>query len=248
MATLILEHSDNARSDRLGTLLRDHGHRLRVLRPHHGDAVPTSLHDIDALIALGGPASPLDDSVPYIEPVMALMRAAHKAEVPVVGVCLGCQLLARALGGTVERNEAGAECGWHSLRLSATGREDPLYAGIPWQSVQFHSHSFQVTKLPEGGRTLASSQQTPIQAFAVGVRSYAVQYHPECFRETIDRLVDHDAEHFAAAGTTVAAVHEQTKVHYADYDRLSQRFFESVALCLMPIDRRFAGIAKDLHH
>jgi len=248
MATLILEHSDNARSDRVGTLLRDHGHRLKIIRPHLGEPVPRTLAGIDAVIALGGPASPVDDSVPYLEPVMALMRAAHAAEVPVFGVCLGCQLLARALGGTVERNDKGAECGWHTLTLSPIGREDPLFAGLPWQGMQFHSHSFHVTKLPEGGRVLASSQQTPIQAFAVGVRSYAVQYHPECFRETIDRLVDHDEEHLTAAGTTVAAVHEQTKVHYADYDRLGQRFFETIALCLMPIDRRFAGITKDLHH
>ncbi|MBX3374807.1 MAG: type 1 glutamine amidotransferase [Phycisphaeraceae bacterium] len=247
MATLVLEHSDTARADRLGFLLRDHGHRMRLVRPHHGEAVPGSLNDIDAIVVMGGPAAPTDDTLPWMAPELDLLAAAHAAQMPILGICLGCQLLARALGGEVERLPA-PEIGFAPITLSPVGREDPLFAGVPWVHAQFHAHAWQVSKLPAGARLLASSAVTRVQAWSMGLRTFAVQYHPECRRATIEAIVAEETQTIRAAGTTAQDILRDLDRHWADYERTTDRFFESVALCLMPLDRRFAGIARDVHH
>src|SRR5690242_13136135 len=135
MAILVFEHSNDSGSERLGETLRDYGARLRVLHLHEGDHVPGDLDDVDGIISCGGPQAAYDDSVPWLEAQMNLMRQAHAEEMPVLGICLGSQILARALGGKVEKNPAGIEFGWHEVKLNPVGREDPLHAGIAWSSM-----------------------------------------------------------------------------------------------------------------
>jgi GMP synthase (glutamine-hydrolysing) len=248
MATVILEHSDRTRSDRLGEILRNHGHRLRVIQLHHDDPVPPDLDGIDAIISCGGPQSPLDDSLDWLEPQMELIRQAHASAVPILGLCLGCQIVTRALGGEVAELEGGPEIGWHEVRLTSTGREDPLYAGHAWSSMQIHWHRFHAATPPPGARVLAASDRTPVQAWALGLRTYAIQYHPESYPETIDGWAEQDPATVDQAGLSRETLRAQTDEHYQAMARLASRIFELVALVLMPLDRRFAGIVKDLHH
>ena len=103
MAILVFEHSDVTGSERLGETLRNHGHVLRVVSLHLGDAVPYDLDDVDGVVCCGGAGSALDDGQSWLEPQMDLLREAHERQMPIVGICLGSQILARALGGEVER-------------------------------------------------------------------------------------------------------------------------------------------------
>jgi GMP synthase (glutamine-hydrolysing) len=248
MATFIIEHSDRTGSDRLGEVLRDHGHRLEVIGAHRGEAIPTDLDDIDAIITCGGPQSPLDDDLPWLRPEMGLLRLAHEAARPVVGICLGCQILARALGGEVAPLECGIEWGFHELTLSGAGREDPLFAGIAWRSMQLHAHRFQVKTAPPGARVLASSMRTPIQAWGLGLRTYGIQYHPEAYARTIEAWADEEPQALEEAGLRRQQLADQIAEHYDAFARLADRLFNSMALLLMPLDRRYAGAIKDLHH
>lgn len=249
MATLVIEHSDTTGSDRLGEILRDHGHRLTIVQVHRGDPLPPDLDDVDAIVTCGGPQSPLDDSLPWIQEELELLRAAHESDRSIVGLCLGSQLLARAIGGEVEPlPDNGIEWGWHEVELTPVGREDPVFAGIAWRSIQLHSHRFHVSQAPAGARVLARSAKTPIQAWALGLRTYGFQYHPESRRSTIEAWMTQDPGDVREAGLSTEDVNRLTDEHFPAFERLAERLFRQIALVLMPIDRRFAGLAKDLHH
>lgn len=251
MAILVFEHSDSTNAERLAITLRDFGQRLRIVQLQHGDDVPPDLDDVDGLISCGGPQSAYDDSIEWLEPQMNLMRQAHAIGMPIVGLCLGSQILARALGGKVEKMPAsggGIEFGWHEVKLSPVGREDPLHFGIAWESMQFHHHRDQVSQLPPGAKLLASSDKCKNQTWLLGLRSYGFQYHPELTIETIERWMREEPEALQEAGVTVEQVRQQNAKYFAGFERLTQRLFEQIALFLMPVDRRYQGLVKDLHH
>lgn len=248
MSILVFEHSDSSGAERLGQTLRDYGHRLSIIHLHDGDDVPPDLDDIDGIISCGGPQSAYDDSIEWLEPQMRLIREAHEAQMPVVGLCLGCQILARALGGKVERMSGPIEFGWHEVKLTAAGREDPLHAGIAWNSLQFQHHRDHVSQLPPGAKLLASSARCTVQAWMLGLRTYGFQYHPEVTPATIERWAREEPEALDESNGTVDQLRTQTEAHYPAFERLSERLFESIALFLMPVDRRYQGLVKDLHH
>ncbi len=247
MAIVILDHSDDAGAKRLGSTLRDYGHRLRVVALHKGEPVPGDLDDVDGVISTGGPQSALDEH-PWRDPEVDFLRAAHKQELPVVGVCLGCQLLGAALGGTVDQVEGGIELGWQEVSLTPAGAEDPLFAGIAWRLVMPTWHREQVSRVPPGARVLARSQRCPVQAWVAGLRTYAFQFHPEADRATLDAWAAAEPEALREAGMLPATLREDTMQYYPAFERLTDRMFESMALYLLPADRRIRGVVKDLHH
>jgi GMP synthase (glutamine-hydrolysing) len=98
---------------------------------------------------------------------------------PVLGVCFGHQLLGSALGGRVERNPRGPEVGSRTVTLTAAGRADPLFEGLPASFLAPEAHEDHVSHVPPGARLLAGSSRTPVEAFAAGATIRAVQFHPE---------------------------------------------------------------------
>ncbi len=247
MAIVILEHSPSTGAMRLAAALRDYGHRLRVIELHAGAAVPADLDDTDGIVATGGAYS-ANDNEPWMEPEMKLLAMADEVQLPVIGICLGSQVLARALGGEVGPMEGGIELGWHEVALTPAGAEDPLYAGIAWTSMQFHWHQDQVTKVPDGARVLATSQRCQTQAWACGLRTYGFQYHPEVYADTVVAWAAQHPDDLLKARITLEELTTRTAEHYPTFERLSRRLFESIALLLVPSDRRYKGLVKDLHH
>jgi GMP synthase-like glutamine amidotransferase len=247
MSIVILQHSPSTGAMRLAAALRDYGHRLRVIELHAGAAVPSDLDDTDGIIATGGNYS-ANNNEPWLEPEMKLLAEADAAQLPVVGICLGSQVLARALGGEVSTMDGGIELGWHEVALTPVGAEDPLFAGIAWTSMQFHWHQDEVSKMPDGARVLATSQRCQAQAWAHGLRSYGFQYHPEVYADTAEAWAGQDPDDLQKAGITLDELQTQTAEHYPTFERLSTRLFESIAMLLVPSDRRYKGLVKDLHH
>lgn len=248
MAILIFEHGSPSGAERLGVTLRDYGQKLRIIRPVHGDSIPPDLDNVDGIISCGGPQSAYDDSLDWLEPQMQLIRTAHEIEMPVLGICLGCQILARALGGRVEKNPKGIEFGWHEINLTPAGREDSLHTGLPWTSMQFHHHRDHVAELPPGARLLASSEKCKVQAWSIGLRSYGFQHHPEVTINTIESWMRSEPEALQESNLSAEDLRRETQHLYPAFERLSRRLFESIALFLMPVDRRYEGIVKELHH
>lgn len=248
MAILVFEHTTRSGVQRLGHTLRNYGHRLRFVRRHLGDPIPMDLDDVDGIISCGGPQSANDDSLPWLEGEMALLRQAHEREMPVVGLCLGSQILARALGGEVSTMSDGPEFGWREVALTPPGREDPIHAGIPWKSIQAHFHYDCVTELPPGAKLLASSDCCKVQAWTIGLRTYAFQYHPEIDFATMAEVATDDPEMLSKSHLSQEELRTQTDQHFPAFERLTNRLFENIALLLMPVDRRYRGLVKDLHH
>lgn len=247
MAILVIEHSTETGIQRFGPVLSSYGHRLHIVRGDHHQTLPTSLDGIDGIVTCGGPQS-LTAPDAWLEPQMELIRQAHAAQLPIVGLCLGAQIVATALGGRVTAMPGGYELGWHDVMLSPQGREEPILAGIGWTTSQLHWHRDEVSELPPESRLLASSARCKNQAFAVGMRTYCFQFHPEVSAEAIEQWSLLEPKALGEAGITHEQLMEETKDHFPTFARISERLFDALALLVMPVDRRYQGVVKDLHH
>jgi len=176
LRALIIEHERETPGGLIYEWLADHGALVEELQVDV-DEREVDPRDYDLLIPLGSEFAAYDDTVPWLEREKRLLRAAADADVPVLGICFGGQLLARVLGGHSFRAEQ-SEIGWLPVRSS-----DPeLVPEGPW--FQWHFDSF---TLPEGATLLAESDAGP-QAYVIG-RSLGVQFHPEVTPQIMDEWV-----------------------------------------------------------
>ncbi len=156
--------------------------------------------DVDALVVLGGPQSAAEGQrSPVLEHSLRLLRRAVREDLPVLGVCLGAQLLALVLGGQVWAGRTrgkGPELGWQALRLTPRGRVDPAFHGFAEVDPVFHWHSDSFD-LPERAWRLAQTALYPNQAFRWGRWAYGLQFHLEVTGLMVSNLVDENAERFA---------------------------------------------------
>lgn len=232
MAILVLQHSQTCRPGRLGLTLRDHAFKLDIRRVDQGDPLPGDLDDVDGIISLGGPQQ-VDQDLPWIDGECALLRAAHEAQLPIVGICLGHELLAKALGGEVGPSQT-PEAGFVDVDILPGAHTDTLLAGIAWHSPQFAHHSYEVTKAPPGAQVLAKSAACAIQAFRAGLRSYGFQYHFEADRTIIEAIMHDGCPNPAHRHVDGGAIDAQLERHYATFARLADRLCVNIATCLIP--------------
>jgi GMP synthase-like glutamine amidotransferase len=173
MRITVLEHLAHEGSGVLGEVLDAAGADWHVVRLHAGDAVPA---DADALVVLGGDMNTDEaDRYPHLTDEVALLRRLVPHGVPVLGICLGAQLLAEATGGAVTHGQA--EIGYPPVTLTAEGRRDPLLGVLGEATPTFNAHGDHIAVGPEA-TVLASSAATRVHAFRVG-RAVGVQFHPE---------------------------------------------------------------------
>lgn len=244
MAILIFQHSDLSTPGRLGLTLRDHGLSTRIVRPDRGEPIPPDLDNVDGIVSLGGPQNMDEHKAepgrwPWIEHEMRLMREAHARQMPLVGLCLGSQMMAVALGGEVQPMPA-PEMGFHEWTILPAGQTDTVLSGIAWSSPTFQVHGREVAKLPPGAALLGSTKACKAQAWRAGMRSYGFQFHFECDRASIDRFAEADKDDFRRAGLGVDDVKRQADKHYAAYARLADRLCLNIAQYLFPPQMRGA--------
>ncbi len=146
-----------------------------------GASMPDSA-GYDGLIFMGGPMSVSDD-LPFIAAEMRLIERAAAAGVPILGVCLGSQMIAKALGGRVYRN-AKKEIGWYDIHITDAGQRDPLFRDLSSVERVFHWHG-DTFDLPSGAERLAFSELTYNQAYRIGRSIYGLQFHLEVTPEMI---------------------------------------------------------------
>lgn len=165
------------------------------------DGLPRDTGDL--LIVMGGPMS-VNDPDPWIAEEAAFIRSALLANKPVVGVCLGSQLMAKALGAVVRSGKA-LEIGMTPIRLTDAGKADPVFGSCPEAFDVFEWHG-EIFDLPNACMSLAGSDIAPLQAFRYGERAYGLLFHLEMEEGGIDALCRECAPDMTKAGLTAQQI------------------------------------------
>jgi GMP synthase-like glutamine amidotransferase len=175
MRVVVFRHEDGVDPGTIRPILESRGIEVQQADLFKGGSMPET-RGAAGLIFLGGTMCANDD-LPYLVEELRVIREAAKVGQPVFGVCLGAQMIAKALGATVHRN-AVEECGWHDVEMTVEAAADPVFSRLgPVERVfQLHHDMFD---LPEGAVRLAGSKACANQAFRYGEAIYGVQFHPE---------------------------------------------------------------------
>jgi GMP synthase (glutamine-hydrolysing) len=160
---------------------------VKLIRPFKGDRVPRRLGRHSGLILMGGPMGVYDQHKhPFLSDEMRLLEDALKEAKPILGVCLGSQLLAVALGAAVRKGER-KEIGWHQVALTKAAAEDELWSGVGPEFTAFHWHG-DVFALPRDAVSLARSRLTECQSFRYGASAYGLLCHLEVTEPIVRRM------------------------------------------------------------
>jgi GMP synthase-like glutamine amidotransferase len=227
MRALILTHHPSEGPGNIGAFLSSRGVLCETIPLCDGKKIPSEALEFDAIISMGGPMNVYEeDKYPFLRDETRLLKRALALKIPILGVCLGAQMIAKAAGARIVRSPE-KEVGWFEIKLTDLGRSDRLFLGAPteFEVFQWHGDMFEI---PIGGGLLASSQLCPHQALRIG-SGYGLQFHVEVTRDML-------ADWFAAA---------PEKEHVLErIDQIESRFLSSAKV----IFGNFFNIIKNSHH
>jgi GMP synthase (glutamine-hydrolysing) len=222
---LVVRNQPNGGPGRVGAWLEAAGVRLEVVEAYAGEPLPTRLRHAGLLVLGGGLLPDEDENGAWLPATRELTRQALDARVPMLGICLGGQLLAHVAGGTVRGNHGLPEFGSTPIRLRIPAAGDPLFGGLPATVPAIEHHVDAITALPPGATWLARSEHCPYQAFRVGDRAWGVQFHPEATAESVRRWRPEDVR---AAGfdhdDLIARAESDQPASTAAWQAVTERF------------------------
>jgi GMP synthase-like glutamine amidotransferase len=235
MRVAILQNNTEDGPAYLGTWLRERGIEFDVFNFDAGEAAPMNLAPYSGLAILGGPMS-VNDDMPSLRASEALIREARDSGKPVIGHCLGGQLIAKALGASVA-TAPFPEIGWSTIQLTDSDAARAWFgelAGTARDALQWHYDSFAV---PEGATLIASNEACPHQAFTIG-KILAMQFHIEIDRNKLagwardgkpELLALRDQPYVQQARTIAAEIPKRMANSHALADRIYERFITLAA-------------------
>lgn len=252
---VVLQHVAHEGPGRIGPVFRDYGIPVEVRHLYKGDEVPHDLDELRVLIVMGGPMSVNDAAggkYPFLAKEIQLLQRMIAADRPVLGICLGAQLLAHAAGAKVYPNVKPPakpedppipqpELGWGPVTFPFPGGTEPIVMGLMDGAPMFHWHyeTFDLPKLPPpanpapppptGNSLLSSSRLCKNQAFRFKTRLFGFQYHFEMTREEIEAMLTHGKEDIikALGPEGNRKIREETARHYPRYARLGERILRN---------------------
>jgi GMP synthase (glutamine-hydrolysing) len=205
----VVQHQDDCPPALVGSWLVAAGCRLDVRRPYAGDDLPGDLSGHDALLVLGGSMGANDDAAhPWLAPTKALVRAAATRHVPTLGICLGHQLAAVALGGVVAVNPRGRQFGVLPVGWTSAADDDPVLGSRPSRVI--HWNNDVVTTGPPGSVTLAKAPDGTLQAARFAQSVWGIQAHPEVDDAIVAAWADDEREDIGADVVDAALVEMST--------------------------------------
>ncbi len=226
MSVLILKNIPSEGPGTIEDFLREKGKDYKVVDCHKED-IP-AMEDFDTLVMMGGPMSVNEEDLyPFLGKEISLARKSIDEGKWVFGICLGAQIMAKALGAKVYRGPQ-PEIGWYDIEVTEDGLRDPLIkrlaihprAGDFWKRFRvFHWHG-ETFDVPRGAVRLAKSEIYPNQAFRYGDKAYAFQFHIEVRKEMI-------YEWLAAESVDMEQIRKQTETVYEEYLGRAMNFYKT---------------------
>jgi GMP synthase-like glutamine amidotransferase len=222
MRVLAIVHQPDAGPGVFAEAIREDGEALELWRPPEEAAPPADPSGFDGVICLGGAMHP-DQRLrtDWMAAEVEMLGELLARDVPVLGVCLGAQLLAVAAGGEARRAPR-PEIGWHRVELTPEGRDDPLLGGLSpgFEAFQWHSYEF---TLPAGAMALARSEVC-LQACRVGSAAWAIQFHAEVGAADAGRWIDdyRSDEDAVRIGVDAEALRNETRAKIGAFNELGR--------------------------
>ncbi|HEY4127620.1 MAG TPA: glutamine amidotransferase [Gammaproteobacteria bacterium] len=197
----------------LGSLampLAEAGYSIRYVDAPTADFAALAKKEWDLLVVLGGPIGVNDGAdYPFIAPELKFVEARLKAAAPILGICLGSQFIAKALGADVRRNTK-VELGWKALTLTEAGKRSPV-RHLTGPVLHWHGEMFD---LPAGALSLCNTDLTPHQGFTWG-RALAMQFHPEVTARGLEQWYVGNVGDIRETGLEVGELRRSTQAHAA---------------------------------
>jgi len=222
---LVLQHARAGLPGLIGDVLRARGAAIDLRFPVEGDILPAAPAEFDGMVVMGGFMSAnADDVCPHFPALIELMHACAAESRPVLGVCLGAQLVARAWGGAVHEGRA-KEFGYHALQRTPEATNDPLAAALPARChvMQWHADTFE---LPPGATLLLRGEDGLNQALRIGETVYGFQCH---FEVTEAMLRDWSTEEAHATGSDPATLMAGIEAQYARHGAIAAAAARDIA-------------------
>lgn len=223
---LFVQHGSVDKPGLLADELERAGVELEIIHPYSGDPLPKDLRAYSGLALGGGGQSAWEvQEHPYLEREAELVRDAVAQEMPVLGLCLGGQIIARALGAEVRRAPA-KEIGFFPVTMKPAAQGDSLAALFPKTFPAAHWHG-DVFDVPEGAVNLASTVATRHQMFCFGERCYGFQFHPEMTPALFEELVRDEMEWFRTEGLDASALIQEAAIELPKLEPAARSFFQA---------------------
>ncbi len=220
----VLQHVQAETPGLIDEALQAAGVGVRSVQVFRPQPVPAALDDAGGLIVMGGPMGVYEQArYPFLADEMRLIERALRADKPVLGVCLGSQLLAAVLGASVNPGPR-KEIGWHRVTLAPPAASDPLWMGMPSSFTAYHWHG-DVFELPRGATALAASELTACQAFRHGRSAYGLLFHLEVTESIIAAMVAAFADECRAAGVDGADIVRSIPHHLPPLQAIGRTVF-----------------------
>jgi GMP synthase (glutamine-hydrolysing) len=205
---LVVQHEDECPPALFGAWLTDAGVALDIRRPDLDEALPATLDVHSGMLVLGGAMNAVDEeTTPWLATTKALVRSAVERDLPLLGICLGHQIVAHALGGTVAPNPRGTQADLLDIGWTTAADDDLLFRSRPRRAVHWNDDI--VIRPPSGSTVLASAPGGEVQALRFARHAWGIQSHPEVDATMLRTWAEHDgvdAEEFI--GRTAAAREE----------------------------------------
>ncbi|MGO1544445.1 MAG: type 1 glutamine amidotransferase [Gulosibacter sp.] len=231
-SVLVIQPDEAADLAQFAGWLEDAAVTVRVIRPYSGEPLPREVAE-DSLIVLGGHMNAYaDERAPWLEDVRSLIRDAADKEIPTLGICLGGQLIAATMGGSVKVSAPqGLESGAVEVSWTDAAADDAVFGGLPNDFISAAFHSDGIDVLPPGAVLLGTGVDYAHQAFRIG-SAWGVQFHPEAglarFREWCIEDLAENPDRSAAFESQIAAFEQVEARMRAGSRQLADQFLEVV--------------------